>query len=120
MFSRGIRGAITVEKDSFDDIKNATIELLTEILEKNNISTQDISHVIFTLTKDLKSAFPAKFAREYMHFENVPMMCFNELDIEGSLKKCLRVLIVVNTEKKQEEITHIYQKGAKNLRPDLK
>lgn len=119
MFSRGIRGAITVEFDSPDNIKEATIELVTEILEKNTIKTEDISHVIFTLTKDLKSAFPAKFAREYLNFSNVPMMCFNELQIDGSLEKCLRVLIVVNTEKQQEEIQHVYLKGAKVLRSDL-
>ena len=119
MFSRGIRGAITVEFDTPDNIKEATIELVTEILEKNSIKTEDISHVIFTLTKDLKSAFPAKFAREYLNFSSVPMMCFNELQIDGSLEKCLRILIVVNTEKQQEEIQHVYLKGAKVLRSDL-
>lgn len=119
MFSRGIRGAITVDKDLPEEIKNATIELVSEILEKNQIEKKDISHVIFTLTKDLKSAFPAKFARESLHFENVPMMCFNELSVDGSLEKCLRALVVVNTEKSQEDIKHIYLKGAKILRTDL-
>ena len=119
MFSRGIRGAITIESDTPAQIREATIELVTEILEKNEIRTDDISHVIFTLTKDLKSDFPAKFARESLHFENVPMMCFNELSVDGSLEKCLRALVVVNTEKSQEDIKHIYLKGAKILRTDL-
>lgn len=119
MFSRGIRGAITVDLDTADMIKEATIELLSEIIKNNAVELKDISHVIFTLTNDLKSAFPAKFAREYLDFARVPMMCFNELSVEGSLEKCLRVLVVVNTEKKQEEIKHVYLKGARALRTDL-
>lgn len=119
MFSRGIRGAITVDSDTADMIKEATIELLSEIIKNNAVELKDISHVIFTLTNDIKSAFPAKFARECLDFARVPMMCFNELSVEGSLEKCLRVLVVVNTEKKQEEIKHVYLKGARALRTDL-
>lgn len=118
-FQRGIRGAITVEENSVLAIKDATVELLQSVSEANLINVEDISHVIFTLTRDLTTAFPAKFARDILNWDNVPMMCFNELNIENSLKMCLRVLVVVNTEKKQNEIKHVYLKGAKVLRPDF-
>lgn len=120
MYQRGIRGAITVENNSMEDIKRATIELLSEIIEKNSVQKEDISFVIFTLTKDLNAAFPAKYARENFDFKYVPMMCYNEADIEGAIKMCIRVLVVFNTDKKQNEIKHIYLKNAVNLRQDLK
>ena len=119
MTTRGIRGAITVDSNTSEDIEIATIELLKGLLTQNNIETENISHVIFTLTKDLNAAFPAKFARKNFDWDFVPMMCFNELDIENSLKMCLRVLVVVNSDRKQNEIKHVYLKGAKALRPDL-
>lgn len=119
MFSRGIRGAITVEQDTKEQLEKATVELYSKIVEANDVKTEDISHIIFTLTKDLKCAFPAKFLRENFDIPYVPMMCMNELDVESSLQKCLRVLVVVNTDKKQDEIKHIYLGGANVLRSDL-
>ena len=119
MFTRGIRGAITVNEDTADSIKEATVELFQSIINANKIDTSDIAYVLFTMTKDLKSAFPAKFARENFDIKYVPLMNVNEMDIEPSLAKCLRILMVVNTEKKQDEIKHIYLKDAKSLRPDI-
>ena len=80
---------------------------------------QDIAFAIFTLTKDLNAAFPAKFARLNCGFDMVPMMCYQELDVPNSIRMCLRVLFVVNTDKNQNEIKHVYLKGAKSLRTDL-
>lgn len=119
MQSRGIRGAITVESNTCDAIAVATVELLDEILQKNFIYSEDISHVIFTMTDDLTAAYPAKYAREKLGWNEVPLVCFQELSIENSLKMCLRVLIVVNTDKSQSEIKHVYLKDAQKLRPDI-
>ena len=119
MFSRGIRGAITVENDTVEEIGQATVEMFSKIIELNDVKIEDISHIIFTMTKDLKTAFPAKFMRANFDVSYVPMMCLNELNIEPSLTKCIRVLVVVNTEKTQQEIKHVYLKGAKVLRPDI-
>ena len=96
MISNGIRGAITVDENSPEAIGAATIRLLKEMLNRNKIETDMISHVIFTLTKDLNADFPAKYARINLKWKDVPMMCFHELDVPNSLEKCLRVLIVVN------------------------
>ncbi|MBQ9245413.1 chorismate mutase [bacterium] len=121
MFQRGIRGAITLDSDSKADVKNAVVELISQIQEKNNISPKNISHVIFTLTKDIKSVYPAKIAREeFKGWNYVPMVCMNEMEIDNSLQKCLRILIVINTELAQNEIKHVYLKGAAKLREDLK
>ena len=115
----GIRGATTVSSNNADEIRMAVLEMVNEILEKNNIATSDIACVDFTMTKDLNCAYPAKFAREIESFENVPLMCYQELDIENSLEKCIRVRILVNTDKNQSEIIHVYLNEAKKLRPDL-
>ena len=119
MYSRGVRGAITVEEDTPELIEKATVELYSKMIEANDIKTEDISHIIFTITKDLKCAFPAKFVRRNFSVQYVPLLCVNEMDIEPSLKKCLRILMVINTDKKQDEIKHIYRGAAKILRSDL-
>jgi chorismate mutase len=116
MITKGIRGAITVEENSEQAIKVATLELLSEILKKNSITdTSKISHVIFTTTKDLNAAFPAKFPRLELGWDNVAMMCFHELDVPNSLNMCLRVLIVINCEQDFSP-EFVYLKGAKTLR----
>lgn len=120
MYQRGIRGAITVDNNTPNDIKEAVTELISTIKNQNNFDDKDISHVIFTLTEDINSLYPAKAAREeFNSWKYVPMMCFNEMKIEKSLKKCLRILIVINTEVEQNEVKHVYLKGASKLREDL-
>ena len=115
MITKGIRGAITVENNTKEDIKSATIELLERLINENNIKKENISHVIFTLTNDLNAEFPAKFARLDFGWDNIAMMCFHELDVPNSLEKCLRVLVVVNVEDNFEP-KFIYLKGAEKLR----
>lgn len=115
MISKGIRGAITVDKNTEDSIRDAVITLLKELIAKNNIEISKISHVIFTTTKDINAAFPAKFARVDLGFEKTAMMCFNELDVPYSLTMCLRILIVLNCEEDFEP-EFVYLKGAANLR----
>ena len=117
--TRGIRGATVVSSNISEDIEKATVELTNEIIAQNSIMVQDIAFAIFTLTKDLNAAFPAKFARLNCGFDMVPMMCYQELDVPNSIRMCLRVLFVVNTDKNQNEIKHVYLKGAKSLRTDL-
>ena len=115
MITKGIRGAITVESNTEESIRKALHELLSELISANKIEEEYISHVIFTLTDDLNAAFPAKFARLDFGWNNTAMMCFHELDVPVYLKRCLRVLIVLNCE---EHFTpkFVYLKGAENLR----
>ena len=115
MITKGIRGAITVKENTSEAISEATIKLLEEIVKRNNVDLNLISHVIFTLTSDLDAEFPAKFARINLKWDEVPMLCFNEIDVPNSLRMCLRVLLVVNC---GENFTpeFVYLEGAKGLR----
>lgn len=116
---RGIRGAITVDVNQEEDILLASHELLVEMLSKNDVDQQDIVSIFFSVTKDLDQAFPAKAARQ-MGLLDTPLLCLNEIDVENGLKKCIRLLMHVNSNKDQASIKHCYLKGAIILRPDLK
>ena len=115
MLTKGIRGAITVEENTPEAIREATKELLSTLIELNNLNEEKISHVIFTLTEDLNAEFPAKFARMDFNWNSTAMMCFHELNVPNALPKCLRVLIVLNCEENFIP-KFAYLKGAANLR----
>ena len=116
----GIRGATTVNHDKPEEILEATREMLQQILLKNlALQPQDMASALFTLTEDLCSVYPAKAAREF-GWTHVPLMCAREIPVPGSLPHCVRVLIHWNTTLRQDEIQHIYLRGAVILRPDLK
>ena len=115
MITKGIRGAILVEENTSEAIGSATIKLLKEIMKKNNIETNLISHVIFSLTSDLNADFPAKYARINLKWREVPLLCFNAIDVPNSLKRCLRVLVVVNC-REDFEPEFVYLSGAEVLR----
>lgn len=115
MVTKGIRGATTVTENSINALREATIELLSTMINENSIEIDKISHVIFTTTPDLNAAFPAKFARIELGFEEVAMMCFHEMNVENAIDMCLRVLIVLNCDENFKP-KFIYLKGASNLR----
>ncbi len=117
MYCRGVRGATTVEENTAEAILTATKELLSLIVEANDLKSEDIASAIFTTTPDLTAAFPAQAARE-MGWHNVALLDAQEIPVPGSLDKCIRVLIHWNTEKSPAEIKHVYLKGAQFLRPD--
>lgn len=116
---RGIRGAITVETNTAAEIIAATEILLQEIITQNEVVPEDIASVIITTTEDLNDVFPAKAARSFTGWEYVPLMCAREIPVPGSLPKCIRVMLHVNTAKTQREIKHVFLREAVKLRPDL-
>jgi len=118
MLVRGIRGAITVKEDDQSQVLQATRELLEEIIKQNDLNSQDIASILFTVTPDLKSAFPAQAARS-IGLEQVPLLCTQEIAVADALPLCIRVLLHVNTDKQQEEINHVFLKDAAQLRKDL-
>jgi len=117
MFLRGIRGATTTTENTREAILIDTKALLSEMIATNEIQVEDIASIFFSVTKDLDAEFPAAAARE-MGLQYTPLLCLNEISVPGRLEKCIRVLIHVNTPKKQNEIQHIYLKQATVLRPD--
>jgi chorismate mutase len=115
---RGVRGAITVERDEAALLLDATERLLRAIVAENGIRSDDVASALFTLTPDLVSQFPAMAARR-MGWTLVPLLNFTEVAVPGALARCIRVMLHVNTDKRQDEIVHVYLEGARVLRPDL-
>lgn len=115
---RGVRGATTVEANTREDILRGTRQLLALMIRQNGIEPADAASAIFTSTHDLNAEFPALAARQ-LGWLDVPLLCTNEIDVPGSLRKCVRVLVNWNTSKTQQEIVHVYIKDAVRLRPDL-
>src|ERR1700730_4185589 len=117
MYCRGIRGATTVERNEREEILAATTELLELLISQNDLRAEDIASAIFTMTGDLDAEFPALAARE-MGWTNVPLICTREIPVPGSLGKCIRILLHVNTTRSAYEIRHVYLRGAVHLRPE--
>ncbi|MHC1783177.1 MAG: chorismate mutase [Anaerolineaceae bacterium] len=119
MSLRGIRGATTVEEDQEESVLDAAEELLNAIQQANpTLDTVDLASAIFSVTEDLRSVHPAKAARR-MGWNQVPLICAQEIPVPGSLPKCIRVLLHWNTLLSQEQIQHVYLREAVSLRPDL-
>ena len=118
MACRGVRGATTVETNSAGAILAATRDLLSNMLEANGLSQEDVASALFTVTPDLTAVFPAQAARE-LGWRHVALLDAQEIAVPGSLPRCVRVLVHCNTEKSQAEMRHIYLRGAVLLRPDL-
>lgn len=118
MLVRGIRGAITVNSNTKEEIMKFTKELLITLQEENDFKIKDVVSVFFSATPDLNAAFPAQAARE-LGWDRVPLFDMQEIDIPGSLPGCIRILIQINCQKNQTEIKHCYLRGAKILRKDL-
>ncbi len=117
MPARGIRGAITVERNTEAAILEGTKEVIRELIAKNNIKRDDVVFAMFTTTRDLNAQFPAMAARQ-MGWTDLALLCGHEMEVPGSLQKVVRVLVVVNTKKRNEELVHVYLKGAVALRSD--
>lgn len=118
MHIRGIRGAVTVETNTERAILDATRGLLEEMVRANDVATHEIAAVFFTTTRDLNAAFPAEAARQ-LRWDAVALMSGAEIDVPGALPRCIRVLMLWNTPRAQEEIVHVYLHEAEALRPDL-
>jgi chorismate mutase len=116
---RGIRGATTAEEDQPAAILQATRDLLKSVQKANpELRIEDVCSVIFTVTDDLSTTYPAKAVRQ-MGWSHVPMLCAREIPVPDGLARCIRVLLHWNTNKSQEDIHHVYLKATVSLRPDL-
>ncbi len=114
---RGVRGATTIDANTPEEVLKGTRELLALMIRLNGIESKDVASAIFTTTSDVDAAFPAVAARQ-LNWSEVALMCGHELDVPGSLRMCIRILIHWNTTKASSEIRHVYIKGAARLRPE--
>lgn len=116
MWCRGIRGATTTEENTREAILEATRELLQLMIGCNDIDVDQVAAATFTTTPDLNAEYPALAARQ-LGWHDAALLCGHEMNVPDGLAKCIRILILVNTEKGAKEINHVYIKDAKNLRP---
>jgi len=107
-----------VEENSREAILRNARQLLALMIRCNEMEAEDVASAVFSVTHDLNAEFPALAARQ-LGWLDVPLLCMNEIDVPGSLRRCIRILVNWNTTKTQSEIVHIYMREAKQLRPDL-
>jgi len=115
---RAVRGATQLEHDSRDHMLERVAEMVTDVMSANDLSVDDFISIVFTATSDLTSEFPA-YAARLLGFDDVPLICARELEIEGSMPRVVRMLAHVETELPRSDITHVYLHGAAALRRDL-
>ncbi len=118
MAVRALRGAITVDADEAEEIAGRTARLLAVLLEHNQLDPDDIVSVYFTATEDLRSLAPAAGARRF-GLTDVPLLCAAEMPVDGALKRCIRLLAHVETDRSRSELRHVFLRGATVLRPEL-
>ena len=118
MHVRAVRGATQLETDDREHMLDRVAEMVRTVMEVNELAVHDFVSIIFTATSDLRSEFPAYAARQ-LGFDDVPLICARELEIEGSMPRVVRLMAHVETQLGREEITHVYLHGAAALRRDL-
>jgi chorismate mutase len=115
---KAFRGATQLSADSKVEMREAVVELVKEVMAANSLGNDDLISILFTATPDLHSDFPAAGVRD-LGLVDLPLICAQELDIEGALPRTIRILIHANSSLSRSEITHKYLRGAAVLRPDL-
>jgi chorismate mutase len=115
---RAARGAIVVAEDTATSVHASTGRLLASLLERNGVDHDDLISILFTVTDDLRSAFPAEAARR-MGMGDVPLLCAREIPVAGAMPSVVRVLMHFHSERALDQVTHVYLDGAEKLRDDL-
>ena len=115
---RGFRGATMLQADDASEMSDAVVELVTQMLERNDLDNSDLVSILFTATPDLHCAFPAASARA-LGLHDVPLICAQELDVSGAAARVIRVLIHAESDQPRSAIQHVYLRGAEVLRQDL-
>lgn len=112
---RGLRGATVADANTPEAIYAATREMLSRLIDANGIVEADLAMAYFTVTPDLNAAFPAAAARQ-LGWNNTALMCATEIPVPDALSRCIRVLILINTDQEPQDLVNIYLKGAEALR----
>jgi chorismate mutase len=118
MPTRALRGAITCDADSEEEIIDRTTRLLTELFDRNHIGHDCLTSIFFTATPDLTAVAPAAAARAF-GLTDVPLLCAQEMNVVGGLERCVRVMLHFDCELSRSELNHVFLRGATTLRPDL-
>ncbi len=115
---RAIRGAITVDADTREEVADRTTRLLEVLYERNELDHDDVISILFTATQDIASAPPAAAARSF-GLVDVPLLCAQEMPVVGSLALCIRLMLHIETDRSRADLRHVFLRGATVLRPEL-
>jgi chorismate mutase len=115
---RALRGATTIDDDTPEQVQSRVKALMAALFERNDLAADDVISIMVTGTPDLRSFHPATAVRGF-GLPDVPILGAQELEIEGSLPRCVRVLLHVETPRERRELRHVFLEGATVLRPDL-
>ncbi|MBU6145957.1 MAG: chorismate mutase [Paenibacillaceae bacterium] len=118
MTTRGIRGATTVTHNNTEEILEATLDLLLEIVRANELTPEHVTCLWITVTDDINATFPARAVRDIPGWEHVAVLCAQEIPVPGALPMCVRLMLLVNTDRSLQQIVHVYARGATVLRPE--
>ncbi len=118
MVVRAVRGAVQISSNDRDAVLAGTTELVTEVMSRNGLSTDDVISVLFTATPDLTAEFPALAARK-LGFQEVPLLCASEIDVPGAMPRIVRLMMHIETSKPRSALQHVYLRGAAALRLDI-
>ncbi|TDD85514.1 chorismate mutase [Actinomadura rubrisoli] len=118
MAVRAVRGATQIDADDREQILEATTELVSEVMSRNGLSTDDVISVVFTVTPDLTAEFPALAARK-LGFHDVPLLCATEIGVPRALPRVIRLMAHIDTDRPRSEVQHVYLRGAAALRLDI-
>lgn len=118
MTVRAVRGAVQVASNDRAEILEATTELVTEVMTRNELGTDDVISVLFTATTDLTAEFPALAARK-LGFQDVPLLCASEISVPGAMPRVVRLMMHIETDKLRSQMQHVYLRGAAALRLDI-
>jgi chorismate mutase len=118
MAVRALRGATTLDEDTSDQMHLRVKALVAALFERNGIGPDDVISMVLTATPDLHSAFPATAARA-AGLDDVPLLGAQELEVDGSLPRCVRVMMHIETDRPRADLQHVFLEGAVRLRPDL-
>lgn len=119
MMVRGVRGATTVIENDALLIESKTETLVRTMVQENQIDPAQVAQVLITATNDIDAGFPAKALRNLEGWNYVPVMCAQEIPVKGSLSRCIRIMMTINTDIEQMNIKHVFLEDAVSLRPDL-
>ena len=115
---RALRGATTLDVDDLGHMIERTQELIHLLFERNDLVEDDLVSIVFTATADVTCGFPAQAARE-AGFVHTPLLCARELEVEGGIQRCVRVLVHAYTARPKQDLRHVYLHDARQLRTDL-
>jgi chorismate mutase len=113
-----VRGAVQLAADDPNEMASAVGELVTAVLERNALSSDDVISILFTATPDLVADFPAHAVRK-AGITDVPLLCATEIDVAGAMPRVVRLLAHIETDRPRAEVAHVYLGGAIALRRDL-